>query len=86
MRKAIEMRKVGEIYLEIFAFSDNESHMEIKLSVDREEDKYFSFMTSAAFLTHLAARISPDGYERALELIREGAMTYKINEEPDLLQ
>ena len=80
------MRKVGEIFCEIFEFEDDEKHGKVRIKVGECEDEFKALMMTAEFLTHLVAQKSNAGYEKALDLIRKGAMTYKATERPDLLE
>lgn len=80
------MHKIGEIFCEIVEFDDDEKHGEVRLIIGECEDEFKILMMTAEFLTHLVAQKSNAGYEKALDLIRQGAMTYKTMERPDLLE
>lgn len=43
-----------------------------------EETEFFEWMMACEFLMHVTAQKSMAGYEKALDLLREGAMTYRV--------
>lgn len=81
------MKKLGQITCEVFQDEEIEKHGRVRLhiEVDNPEDEFLCIMMCAEFLTHLTAQNSNAGYEKALDLIRQGAMTYKTKDRPDLL-
>lgn len=81
----IPENKIGEIFCEVFDFDDDKSHGRVKVHICETKDEFKILMMTAEFLTHLVAQKSNAGYEKALDLIRKGAMTYKTTNRPDLL-
>ena len=51
--------------------------VEIGVGEGDTEVPFEAMMMAAEFLTHLVCQRSGAGYEKALDLVREGAMTYK---------
>lgn len=50
--------------------------MRVELNVEEGAD-FIHLMCAAEFLMHVAATESGAGYERALEMLAQGAMTYR---------
>ncbi len=71
------MYKIGEIKCEVFQYEDEKKHGKVRLHIIECDDEFKVLMMTAEFLTHLVAQQSDAGYEKALDLIRQGAMTYK---------
>lgn len=74
------MNKIGEFTCKVFEFDDDSERGKVRLYIEECEDEFKILMMAAEFLTHLVAQKSKAGYEKALDLIREGAMTYKTTE------
>lgn len=79
------MRRIGQICCEVFEFEE-ENHSKVTVHIGACEDEFKILMMSAEFLTHLVAQKSNAGYEKALDLVRKGAMTYRTTKRPDLLK
>lgn len=79
-----DLRQFGELNIRVFESKKNHRG-KVKLFIGECEDEFKMLMMSAEFLTHLVAQKSNAGYEKALDLIRKGAMTYKTTNRPDLI-
>ncbi len=73
------LQPFGDISIKVFDSVELTGRGKVKVFIGEiEEGKEFKMLMMAAeFLTHLVAQKSNAGYEKALDLIRQGAMTYK---------
>lgn len=68
---------IEEVHLKVFKFGDwDKSRVEISATKGFKED-YGYLMSACEYLFNIACQRSPSGYEKAMELICKGAMTYK---------
>lgn len=69
--------KTGSIVIEIDNINDWEKAV-VRIKPDAEAGSHFGYlMTAAEYLTAVAAKNSRAGFEKAIELITQGAMKYK---------
>jgi len=80
------MNKVGRITCEIFDFEDDKNHGEVRIYTEECNNEFKCLMMCAEFLTHLVAQKSNSGYEKALDLIRKGAMTYNTTRNLNVIE
>lgn len=68
----------GEFSLRVRVVHDGERFTECAIATDGgAEIPFWVMMVVAEYFTHLTATHSKAGYEKALDLIRAGAMTYR---------
>lgn len=81
------LQQFGELMIKVFESTTNKSRGKVRLLVGEveAEKKFKMLMMSAEFLMHLVAQQSNSGYEKALDLLQKGAMTYKTTKRDDLL-
>ncbi len=81
------LQQFGELKIRVYD-SPKPGRGKVRLFMGEvEQGKEFKMlMMVAEYLTHLVAQKSHAGYEQALDLVREGAMTYKTTERPDLVE
>jgi len=73
----MEYNKRGVLHITVFDVP-NENKAKVVIAIDNEANEDFSvWMCACEYLLHKTAQKSKAGYEKALELLRKGAMTYK---------
>ncbi len=76
--------KGAEFYLRIRAARDGTGGAGLSVATaDGAEVPFWVKLVIAEYFTHLTATHSKAGYEKALDLIRAGAMTYRHNDPRD---
>lgn len=65
----------AEIRIRVFRSHDGEE-ARVEVQADRDDVDFEDLMCATEFLIATTAKKSEAGYERALELLQEGAMTY----------
>jgi hypothetical protein len=61
----------------IRAIMTSDDSCRVEIECPDGEPEFSEWMTAAEFLLHLVATKSGAGFERAIELIADGAMTYR---------
>ena len=73
---ATEWQLRAEILIRVFRSSDGDE-ARVEVQADREDVDFEDLMCATEYLIATTAKRSQAGYERALELLQEGAMTYR---------
>lgn len=67
----------GEFLIAVDELEDGKAKVTITPDKDDVDDDFYFWMCACEYLLHLTAQKSRAGYEKALELLCKGAMTYK---------
>ncbi len=77
-RNQIETRPADAvIVIEIRDAADDDILVSISWPEGWDEPEFSQWMAAAEYLLSVVASRSPAGYEKALDLLRKGAMTYR---------
>ncbi len=75
-RLETEWELQAEILLRVLRSPDGDE-ARVEIQTDRKDVNFEDFMCATEFLLTTTAKMSGAGYERALELLQKGAMTYR---------